>query len=249
MTIGSPRRPQPILEFQPRIIDIIDWSDPIEAHNILSSIFANVTMPNFPTGITYENVWITLQNKFGEHFLLPDVTDYENQFDGTCIYQPSIPKLNFYLKEIFNDNNPKYNRLLLSLNGSYDPLKPYDIMEEESTADKSSKMSTTYGEHTDTNKETSMDSTTQQPAGQTVVGSHTDDTFYENTVSVNFEGSSFESGISSMRHIKDRRSGNLGNLAYADIIEKEVKLGRFSLFDIICRDITDVICYKLFMSC
>lgn len=146
-------------------------------------------------------------------------------------------------------NQEKYNRLAKSLKTTYDVLKPYNIEEEHSTAGDSSKTNQYYAEHTDTNKESSMDNTQLYDSSSTNYGSHTDYVDREHTLSVNFKGSSFESGRAEIEHSKDSRVGNIGNHSYAELIEKEIKLARYNLWDIISRDLLDNICLKFFMSC
>lgn len=146
-------------------------------------------------------------------------------------------------------NQEKYNRLALSLKTTYDVLKPYNIEEEHSSGSDSSKLSTTYAEHTDTEKESSMDSSTPVNTGQTVYGNHTDTVDRDHDRSVTFNGSAFESGMAEIEHSKDSRIGNIGNHSYAELIEKEIKLARYNLWDIISRDLLDNICLKIFMSC
>ena len=146
-------------------------------------------------------------------------------------------------------NQEKYNRLAASLKTSYDVLKPYNIEEEHSTGSDSSKLSTTYAEHTDTDKESSMDSSTLVAANSTTFGNHTDTVDRDHDRSVTFKGNAFESGMAEIKHAKDSRIGNIGNHSYAELIEKEIKLARYNLWDIISRDLLDNICLKFFMSC
>lgn len=248
MIIGQQRKPQPILELQPKIIDIVDWNDGMGAHNTLSSIFGNVSMPDFPAGITYEDIWIFLQNKYGEHYLLPDVTDYEHTFVDTNIYCPSIPKLNFYMDNLFTTNLPKYNRLLDSLNKKYDVLAPYHIEEEHSLGESNAKLNSHSDTHEDINKESAMDDTTLVQKTSTYYPSYTDYVEGAHDRSVTFKGNSFETNMDSISHKKDIREGNIGNHSYAELIEKEIKLARYNLFDIISQDIVDVIAYKIFAT-
>lgn len=146
-------------------------------------------------------------------------------------------------------NQEKYNRLSSSLKANYDVLKPYNIEEEHSTGSDSSKLSTTYAEHTDTDKESSMDSSTLVAANSTTFGNHTDTVDRDHDRSVTFKGNAFESGMAEIEHSKDSRVGNIGNHSYAELIEKEIKLARYNLWDIISRDLLDNICLKFFMSC
>ena len=146
-------------------------------------------------------------------------------------------------------NHEKYDRLANSLKTKYNVLEPYNIHEEHSFAGDSSKTNQHYDTHTDTNYESSMDNTTSQEAGKTTFGSHTDYVDREHTVVVTFEDNAFESNRADIEHSKDARIGNIGNHSYADLIEKEIKLARYNLWDIISKDLLDNICLKFFMSC
>lgn len=146
-------------------------------------------------------------------------------------------------------NHEKYDRLANSLKAKYNVLEPYNIHEEHSFAGDSSKTNQHYDTHTDTNYESSMDNTTSQEAGKTTFGSHTDYVDREHTVGVTFEDNAFESNRADIEHSKDARIGNIGNHSYAELIEKEIKLARYNLWDIISRDLLDNICLKFFMSC
>lgn len=150
---------------------------------------------------------------------------------------------------VLRANKEKYDRLAESLKTKYDVLKPYNIEEEHSTGADSSKLSTTYAEHTDTGKESSMDSSTLVAANSTTYGNHTDTVDRDHDRSVNFKNAAFESNMAEVEHSKDARIGNIGNHSYAELIEKEIKLARYNLWDIICRDLLDNICLKFFMSC
>ena len=146
-------------------------------------------------------------------------------------------------------NQEKYNRLAKSLKTNYDVLKPYNIEEEHSTAADSSKTNQYYAEHTDTNKESSMDNTQLYDSSSTNYGTHTDYVDREHTMSVTFKDNAFETNRAEIEHAKDSRVGNIGNHSYAELIEKEIKLARYNLWDIICKDLLDNICLKFFMSC
>ena len=163
-------------------------------------------------------------------------------------YQPSNPKINGALTSIFLANDAKYNRLLSSLNNKYDVLAPYNIQEEHSTGSKISNYNTDYKQRTDESFETSMDSTTQQPSAKEVIGSHKDVFSHDNNVSTTFNGSTFEDNSTSTEHTKDSRVGNIGNHSFAELIEKEIRLTRYNLWDIVCNDIIDMICYKIFVT-
>ena len=146
-------------------------------------------------------------------------------------------------------NREKYDRLANSLKAKYNVLEPYNIHEEHSFAGDSSKTNQHYDTHTDTNYESSMDDTNSKESGKTTFGSHTDYVDREHTVGVTFEDNAFESNRADIEHSKDARIGNIGNHSYAELIEKEIKLARYNLWDIISRDLLDNICLKFFMSC
>lgn len=241
---------EPDIHWLAKLSDVINFEIPAEVAEGIPLLFSGVTVP---AGIDKESLWRYIQMQYGEHRLL---WDYNLQNNGLSPahghpyrYLPRIPKITQALIAIFDANQEKYKRLLNSLNISYDPLQPYNIMTEEASGNKGALVTSVIGSHTDTQKETSMDSTTQQPANETVVGSHTDTVVGEHNMSIQFEGQDYLSGMDNVAGLKNRRKGNLGNLSYQDLIEKEVKIGIYSLYDIIAKDITDMICYKLFASC
>lgn len=146
-------------------------------------------------------------------------------------------------------NQEKYNRLAKSLKKDYNVLAPYNIEEEHSAGADYSKLSTTYAQHIDTDAESSMDSSALINKNQTTYGSHTDDVTHEHDRSVQFKGNVWDSGMSEIEHKADSRIGNIGNHSFSELIEKELKLARYNLWDIISHDLLDNICLKYFMSC
>lgn len=146
-------------------------------------------------------------------------------------------------------NQEKYNRLAKSLKKDYNVLAPYNIEEEHSAGADYSKLSTTYAQHIDTYAESSMDSSALINKAQTTYGSHTDDVTHEHDRSVQFKGNVWDSGMSEIEHKADSRIGNIGNHSFSELIEKELKLARYNLWDIISHDLLDNICLKYFMSC
>lgn len=146
-------------------------------------------------------------------------------------------------------NYEKYNRLAKSLKKDYDVLAPYNIEEEHSAGADYSKLSTTYAQHIDTDAESSMDSSALINKAQTTYGSHTDDVSHDHDRSVHFKGNVWDSGMSEIEHKADSRIGNIGNHSFSELIEKELKLARYNLWDIISHDLLDNICLKYFMSC
>ena len=146
-------------------------------------------------------------------------------------------------------NHEKYDRLAKSLKKDYNVLAPYNIEEEHSSGADYSKLSTTYAQHIDTDAESSMDSSALVSKNQTTYGSHTDDVTHEHDRSVHFKGNVWDSGMSEIEHKADSRIGNIGNHSFSELIEKELKLARYNLWDIISHDLLDNICLKYFMSC
>lgn len=187
--------------------------------------------------------WKFFINRYGHYRIMKQFTEEDNGYlvcDHIDFNKGAYP--------VLIANHDKYVRLADALQTQYDVLAPYNVFEENSYGEKHSKLSTTYGQHTDTGYETSMDSTAQQPSSQMTMGSHTDDVVHENNVGVNFEDNAFESSMSNVSHSKNRKKGNFGNLTYADLIEKEVKLARINFWDIICKDLLDNICLKYFAT-
>lgn len=188
--------------------------------------------------------WKYLVTHYGHYRVMKQFTELH---DGYLICDEQ--DFNAFAKPVFASNYAKYTRLAKSLESTYDPLRPYDVMAEESSGSKNAKLSTTYATHSDTNYETSMDSTTQQPAGKIEYGNHTDDVQSENNLAIDFEGNAYLSNMGTVAGMKNHKYGNLGNLTYADIIDKEAKLAKYSLWDIIAKDILDNGCLKIFESC
>lgn len=150
---------------------------------------------------------------------------------------------------VLMSNHEKYDRLAKSLKKDYNVLAPYNIEEEHSSGADYSKLSTTYAQHIDTDAESSMDSSALVNKAQTTYGSHTDDVTHEHDRSVQFKGNVWDSGMSEIEHKADSRIGNIGNHSFSELIEKELKLARYNLWDIISHDLLDNICLKFFMSC
>ena len=146
-------------------------------------------------------------------------------------------------------NHEKYDRLAKSLKTDYNVLAPYNIEEEHSSGADYSKLSTTYAQHIDNYAESSMDSSALINKAQTTYGSHTDDVTHDHDRSVHFKGNVWDSGMSEIEHQADSRIGNIGNHSFSELIEKELKLARYNLWEIISHDLLDNICLKYFMSC
>lgn len=187
--------------------------------------------------------WYYLVTHYGHYRIMKQYTEEQNGIlicDHLDFNKGAYP--------VLIKNHAKYDRLASSLEKEYDPLKPYNILTDEASASKNAKMNQNYAQHTDSMYETSMDSTTQQPTGQVTTGQHTDTTYSDNDVSIAFEGDTFSS-MGTVAGLKNRKSGNLGNLSYADLIDKEVQVAKYSLWDIIAKDLLDNICLKIFESC
>ncbi len=146
-------------------------------------------------------------------------------------------------------NHEKYDRLAKSLKTNYDVLSPYNIQEEHSTGNKTSKTTMHYGQHEDVNKESSMDNTTLYDSTSTNYAMHDDTVDREHNQSTTFKGDTFEPNSDETSHTKDSRIGNIGNHSFSELIEKEITLARYNLWDIISHDLLDNICLKFFMSC
>ena len=146
-------------------------------------------------------------------------------------------------------NHEKYDRLAKSLKSNYDVLSPYNIEEEHSTGNKTSKTTMHYDQHEDKNKESSMDNTTLYDASSTVYAMHDDTIDREHNQSTSFKNATFEPNSDETSHTKDSRIGNIGNHSFSELIEKELKLARYNLWEVISHDLLDNICLKFFMSC
>ena len=187
--------------------------------------------------------WSFLITRYGHYRI---IQQYTEEVNGQLICDEM--DFNAFTRPILLANHEKYDRLAASLKKKYDVLAPYNIEEEHSTGEASAKLSTTYAEHTDTEKESSMDSSTPVMTGQTVYGNHTDSVDREHDRSITFKGNAFESNMDETSHTKDLRVGNIGNHSFAELIEKEIKLARYNFWDIIAHDILDNGCLKIFYT-
>lgn len=192
---------------------------------------------------TRVDFWSFLITRYGHYRI---IQQYTNEVNGQLVCDEQ--DFNAFTRPVLLANHEKYDRLAASLKKKYDVLSPYNIEEEHSTGEASAKLSTTYAEHTDTEKESSMDSSTTVNTGQTVYGNHTDTVDREHDRSITFKGNAFESNMDETSHTKDLRVGNIGNHSFAELIEKEIKLARFNLWDIIAKDILDNGCLKIFYT-
>lgn len=188
--------------------------------------------------------WKYFITHYGHYRIMYDYTENSND---TLICDPL--DFNKGAHPVLVANREKYNRLAKSLKKDYDVLSPYKIEEEHATGNKSSKTTMHYGTHEDTNKESSMDNTTLYAASATNYEMHDDTVDREHNQSTTFAGNTFEPNSDETSHTKDSRVGNIGNHSFSELIEKELKLARYNLWDIISHDLLDNICLKYFMSC
>ena len=246
-------KPQMLEEFfidsiyLPFVQNVIDMTQPqliVDADIQLALNGQGGTIWNGTDWGNQSDFWKYFITHYGHYRIMYDYTENSN---GTLICDPL--DFNKGAHPVLVANREKYNRLAKSLKKDYDVLAPYNIEEEHSSGADYSKVSTTYAEHTDTEKESSMDSSTPVNTGQTVYGNHTDDVTHDHDRSVHFKGNVWDSGMSEIAHKADLRVGNIGNHSFSELIEKELKLARYNLWDIISHDLLDNICLKFFMSC
>lgn len=188
--------------------------------------------------------WKYFITHYGHYRIMYDYTENSND---TLICDPL--DFNKGAHPVLVANREKYNRLAKSLKKDYDVLAPYNIEEEHSSGADYSKLSTTYGQHVVTDGESSMDSAALINKTQSTSGSHTDDVTHEHDRMVHFKGQEWDSGMSEIEHKADSRVGNIGNHSFSELIEKELKLARYNLWEVISHDLLDNICLKFFMSC
>lgn len=232
--------------YLPFVKDTVDMTQPqltIDAEIQLALNGQGGTIWNGTDWGNQTDFWKFLITRYGHYRIMQQYTEEVND---ELICDPL--DFNVFTHPVLLANKEKYNRLATSLKANYDVLKPYNIEEEHSRGSDSSKLSTTYAEHTDTGKESSMDSSTLVAKDSTTYGNHTDTVDRDHDRSVTFKGNAFESGMAEIEHSKDSRIGNIGNHSYAELIEKEIKLARFNLWDIIAKDILDNGCLKIFYT-
>lgn len=243
---------EPDVFWLPKLLDCVDFENPSEIETSINTLFTGITTPDGFGDKT--EFWRFIQNNYGEHRVMWNYTaqypNPENVFGRVRRCNPDLTRINKGLISVFNANNIKYKRLISSLNADYNPLEPYNVEEEHSEGNKSSKTSMMYAQHTDTTNESSMDDTTNlYPASSVSYGTHTDTVDREHNQKTSFKGSDFEPNSDETHHRKDYRHGNIGNQTQADLIEKEILLTRYNFWDIVSKDITDMVCLKIFMSC
>lgn len=232
--------------YLPFVKDTVDMTQPqltIDAEIQLALNGQGGTIWNGTDWGNQSDFWKFLITRYGHYRIMQQYTEEVND---ELICDPL--DFNVFTHPVLLANKEKYNRLAASLKANYDVLKPYNIEEEHSTAGDSSKTNQYYADHTDTNKESSMDNTQLYDSSSTNYGTHTDYVEREHTVSVTFKDNAFETNRADIEHSKDSRIGNIGNHSYAELIEKEIKLARFNLWDIIAKDILDNGCLKIFYT-
>lgn len=228
--------------YLPFVKDVIDMSQP---QQIVDAEIAFALDGQWQTSWgSRSDFWKYFVTHYGHYRIL---RQYCEEVNGELICDNLDFNVGAY--PVLIGNQEKYNRLASSLKTVYDVLKPYNIEEEHSTAADSSKTNQYYAMHTDTNKESSMDNIQLYDSSSVNYGSHTDYVDREHDRSVTFKDNAFEANRAEIEHSKDARIGNIGNHSFAELIEKEIKLARYNLWDIICRDLLDNICLKFFMSC
>lgn len=239
---------EPDVLWLPKLSDCVNFENPAEVPVSINTLFNSITTPDgFGDKTTF---WRYLQQKFGEHRLLWQYTvQYPTPTFRVRRYNPDNVRVNSALISLFAANDMKYKRLLSSLNTKYNVLAPYNIEEEHSEGSKSSLTTMTYGERTANEKETSNDDLTAKLKGQSVVETYDDTIDRSHDQSIPYKDGSLGEDFDEASHKKDSRIGNIGNHSFAELIEKEVELSRINFWDIVCKDITDMVCLKMFMSC
>ena len=233
--------------YLPFVKDTVDMTQPqliVDADIQLALNGQGGTIWNGTDWGNQTDFWKYFITHYGHYRIMYDYTENSND---TLICDPL--DFNKGAHPVLVANREKYNRLAKSLKKDYDVLAPYNIEEEHSSGADYSKLSTTYAQHIDTDAESSMDSSALINKAQTTYGSHTDDVSHDHDRSVHFKGNVWDSGMSEIEHKADSRIGNIGNHSFSELIEKELKLARYNLWEIISHDLLDNICLKFFMSC
>lgn len=246
-------KPQMLEEFYidsiylPFVQNVVDMTQPqltVDADIQLALNGQGGTIWNGTDWGNQTDFWKYFITHYGHYRIMYDYTENSND---TLICDPL--DFNKGAHPVLVANHEKYDRLAKSLKKDYNVLAPYNIEEEHSSGADYSKLSTTYAQHIDTDAESSMDSSALVNKAQTTYGSHTDDVTHDHDRSVHFKGNVWDSGMSEIEHKADSRIGNIGNHSFSELIEKELKLARYNLWEIISHDLLDNICLKYFMSC
>lgn len=233
--------------YLPFVQNVIDMTQPqltVDAEIQLALNGQGGTIWNGTDWGNQTDFWKYFITHYGHYRIMYDYTENSN---GILICDPL--DFNKGAHPVLVANHEKYDRLAKSLKKDYNVLAPYNIEEEHSSGADYSKLSTTYAQHIDTDAESSMDSSALINKNQTTYGAHTDDVSHEHDRSVHFKGNVWDSGMSEIEHKADNRIGNIGNHSFSELIEKELKLARYNLWEIISHDLLDNICLKYFMSC
>lgn len=180
------------------------------------------------------NIWRWLFNHYSEHIPMSHF-QIESNFKA-CV------------EDMFRTNEFKYQKLLKTMD-MYDPLNPYHITEEHTLGSKVGKQTTTPSGITKVqDKSTSMDNLTPQVTDESetsYINAKTEVT-YDHDVSETFEDKTLNNLSSSQKRF-DSRKGNIGNQTLSDLMNKERESAlNFNLIDIICKDIIDMTCLKIY---
>ena len=230
--------------FLPFIRNVIDMKQP---QQILDAEIAIALNGNWNTDLwgNRSDFWKYFITKYGHYRIMGQYTEESNDMlicDNLDFNEGAYP--------VLIANHQKYDRLAKALKAEYDVLEPYNVEEEHSEGNKSSGTEMDYKQHTDTTSESSMDDTQHlYPAQEVEYGAHKDSVDRKHDRSTTFRDETFEEYSDETHHRKDYRHGNIGNQTQADLIEKELKLARFNFWDVICKDLLDAICLKIFASC
>lgn len=180
------------------------------------------------------NIWRWLFNNYSEHIPMRSF-QIESNFKRA-------------VEDMFHTNEFKYQKLLKTMQ-MYEPLDPYHITEEHTGGNKmSTQTSTPEGKEIVTNFETSMDNLTHKEtsSSETTYDNAKTKITFDNNVSETFEDKTLD-GLTSSSKRYDKRTGNIGNHALSDLVDKERdSVLNFNLVDIICKDIIKLTCLQIF---
>lgn len=194
-------------------------------------------------------------------FLIPDLSDYVNplllihymkQKYGEYELLPScFESLEFlsYIRNCFEVNRYKYEKLKLTATTSYDIFSPYNITQQIASGDAMSKSNSIQGNTSASQFETSIEDLSPKLTNQATTDSVTDSAYYDNDQSLQFKDDRVTANLNNKTSTHEEyhsRKGNIGNHTYADIIGKERNIALFSLYDIIAVDFIDATCFKIF---
>ena len=229
--------------YLPFVKDVVDMT---QAQQFIDADIAFALNGNWNTELwgNRTDFWKYLIAKYGHYRILEQYTEKENDM-LVCDY------INFNkgVYPILIANHNKYDRLAKAINKDYDVLEPYNVEEEHSEGNKSSNTEMDYKTHTDTTSESSMDDTTNlYPASSVSYGGHKDVVSRTHDQKTQFRDVDFEPNSDETHHRMDFRHGNIGNQTQADLISKEIELAKFNFWDIVCKDILDSVCLKLFFT-